>query len=174
MKNGLLIKFYAENFVWKDAIDFRHWKITLKLRTLRSLTRLFIILVSLTMSSFSETMLISNRCIGGLKPNLIKKYWTVLALVPLSIIHQVYTPQIIIYFDNIFITTSKIGYNVVQQIIHFTSLIHEVLGRIFKDILNITDSLGVVRVLLFEFQVFLKFNSIVDFWPRAQRGAFHK
>ena len=44
---------------------------------LRSLTRLFIILVSLTRSLFSEKMLISNRCISGLMPNLIKKSWTV-------------------------------------------------------------------------------------------------
>ena len=50
---------------------------TLKLRILRSLTRLFIILVSLTMSLFSEKMLISNRCISGFMPNLIKKSWTV-------------------------------------------------------------------------------------------------
>ena len=50
---------------------------TLKLRILRSLRRLFIILVSLTRSLFSEKMLISNRCISGLLPNLIKKSWTV-------------------------------------------------------------------------------------------------
>ena len=50
---------------------------TLKLRILRSLTRLFIILVSLTKSLFSEKMLISNRCICGLMSNLIKKSWTV-------------------------------------------------------------------------------------------------
>ena len=50
---------------------------TLKLRILRSLTRLFMILVSLTRSLFSEKMLISNICIHGLMPNLIKKSWTV-------------------------------------------------------------------------------------------------
>ena len=50
---------------------------TLKLRMLRSLTRLFIILVSLTRSLFCEKMLISNRCFSGLMPNLIKKSWTV-------------------------------------------------------------------------------------------------
>ena len=49
---------------------------TLKLRILRSLTRLFIILVSLTRSLSSEKMLNSNRCISGLMPNLIKKSWT--------------------------------------------------------------------------------------------------
>ena len=50
---------------------------TLKLRILRSLTRLFIILVSLTRSLFSEKMFISYRCIYSLMPNLIKKSWTV-------------------------------------------------------------------------------------------------
>ena len=50
---------------------------TLKLRILRSLTRLFIILVSLTRPLFSEKMLISNRSISGLMSNLIKKSWTV-------------------------------------------------------------------------------------------------
>ena len=49
---------------------------TLKLRILRSLTRLLIILVSLTRSLFSEKMLIFNRSISGLKSNLIKKSWT--------------------------------------------------------------------------------------------------
>ena len=50
---------------------------TLKLRILRSLTRLFIILVSLTRSIIGEKWLISNRCISGLMSNLIKKSWTV-------------------------------------------------------------------------------------------------
>ena len=50
---------------------------TLKLRIQRSLTRLFIILVSMTRSLFSENMLIYNRCISGLMSNLIKKSWTV-------------------------------------------------------------------------------------------------
>ena len=50
---------------------------TLKLRILRSLTRLFIILLSLTRSLLSGKMLISNRCISGLMSNLIKKSWTV-------------------------------------------------------------------------------------------------
>ena len=50
---------------------------TLKIRILRSLTRLFIILVSLTMSLFSEKMLIFNRCISSFMPKLIKKSWTV-------------------------------------------------------------------------------------------------
>jgi hypothetical protein len=44
----------------------------MKLRILRSLTRLFITLVSLTRSLFSEKMFISNRCIIGLMPNFIK------------------------------------------------------------------------------------------------------
>ena len=50
---------------------------SLKPRILRSLTRLFIILVRLTRSLFSEKMLISNRSISGLMSNLIKKSWTV-------------------------------------------------------------------------------------------------
>ena len=50
---------------------------TLKVRILQSLTRLFIILVSLRMSLFSDKMLIFNRCISGLMSNLIKKSWTV-------------------------------------------------------------------------------------------------
>ena len=51
---------------------------TLKLKILRSLARSFIILVALTRSLFSEKMLISNRYISGLMPNLIKKKsWTV-------------------------------------------------------------------------------------------------
>ena len=49
----------------------------LKIKILRSLTRLFIILVSLTRTLFSEKVLISHRCISGLMSNLIKKSWTV-------------------------------------------------------------------------------------------------
>ena len=45
-------------------------------RILRSLTRLLMILLILTRSLFSEKMLISNRYISGLMPNLIKKSWT--------------------------------------------------------------------------------------------------
>ena len=41
------------------------------------LSDLFIILVTLTMTLFSEKVVISNRCIRGLMPNLIKKSWTV-------------------------------------------------------------------------------------------------
>ena len=47
----------------------------MKLRILRSLTKLFIILVSLTRSLFSEKMLISIWCISGLMSNLIKISW---------------------------------------------------------------------------------------------------
>ena len=61
----------------KDSTNFRQWKMTLKLRILRSLTRLFTILISLTRLLFNEKMLISNRCICGLMPNMIKKSWTV-------------------------------------------------------------------------------------------------
>ena len=40
------------------------------------LLSLFIILVGLTMTLFSDKMLNSHRCIHGLMPNLIKKSWT--------------------------------------------------------------------------------------------------
>ena len=49
---------------------------TLKVRILRCLRRLFINLVSLTMTWFSEKMLVSTRCIHGFMSNLIKKSWT--------------------------------------------------------------------------------------------------
>ena len=43
----------------------------------------FINLVSLTMTLFSEKVLISNRCISGLMPNVIKKSWTDSTLEPM-------------------------------------------------------------------------------------------
>ena len=49
---------------------------TLKVRILRYSRRLFIILVSLTMTWFSEKMLISPWCIHGFMSNLIKTPWT--------------------------------------------------------------------------------------------------
>ena len=58
----------------KDSFEFSCWKVTLKVQILQSLRRLFIIIVGLTMTWFSEKMLISNICIciRGLMPNLIK------------------------------------------------------------------------------------------------------
>ena len=53
---------------------------TLKVRILQPLTRLFIILVSLMMSLFSEKMLVFNRCISGSMSNLIEKSWKVSTL----------------------------------------------------------------------------------------------
>ena len=56
------------------------------------MSALFIILVSLTMTLFSEKILISNRCIRGLMSNLFKKSWTVSnlegkpSLVPLRVL----------------------------------------------------------------------------------------
>ena len=41
------------------------------------MSALFIILVSLTITWYSEKIPISNRCIRGLMPNLFKKSWTV-------------------------------------------------------------------------------------------------
>ena len=49
---------------------------TLKVQILRYSRRLFIILVSLTMTWLSEKILISTRCIHGFMSNLIKKSWT--------------------------------------------------------------------------------------------------
>ena len=49
---------------------------TLKVRILRCLRRLFLILVSLTMTWFNEKMLISTRFIHGFMSDLIKKSWT--------------------------------------------------------------------------------------------------
>ena len=49
---------------------------TLKGRILRCSRRVFIILVSLMMTWFSEKMLIFTRCIHGFMSNLIKKSWT--------------------------------------------------------------------------------------------------
>ena len=48
---------------------------TLKIRILRCSRRLFIILVSLTVTLFSGKMLIYTRCILGFMSNLIKKSW---------------------------------------------------------------------------------------------------
>ena len=61
---------------------------TLKLRILRSLTRLFIILVS---HYLVKKMCISNRCIGGLMSNLIKKSWTDSNMAPLCLIKIYWT-----------------------------------------------------------------------------------
>ena len=47
-----------EKKIGKDSINFRGWKMTLKVRILWSLTRLSIILVSLTKAWISEKMLI--------------------------------------------------------------------------------------------------------------------
>ena len=77
IKFDVPVKYSSQKFFLERFDQFRHWKMTLKLRILRSLTMLFIILVGLTMSLFSDEMLISHRCIRGLMPNLIKKSWTV-------------------------------------------------------------------------------------------------
>ena len=50
---------------------------TLKVHFLQTLRRLFIILLGLTMTWFSEKMLISNKCRRDLMLNLMKKSWTV-------------------------------------------------------------------------------------------------
>ena len=50
---------------------------TLKIRILRCSRRSFILLVSVTLTLFSEKMLISYSCIHGFMPNLHKKSWMV-------------------------------------------------------------------------------------------------
>ena len=55
------------------------------------MSALFIILVGLTMTLFSDKMFISHRCLRSLMPNLIKKSWTVSNLyvyVPYSIVRN--------------------------------------------------------------------------------------
>ena len=58
------------------------------------MSALFIILVSLRMTLFSEKMLISNRWIRGLMSNLIKKSWKVssLGLTPLFVDRRGFMP----------------------------------------------------------------------------------
>ena len=70
VKVDLLVKFSSQK---KSSERFR----TLKVRIFQSLRRLFIILVGLTMTWFSEKMLISKIGRHGLMPNLIKKSLTV-------------------------------------------------------------------------------------------------
>ena len=60
------------------------------------MSALFIILVSLTMTLFSDKMLISHRCICCLMPNLIKKSWTVSTLV-LSIACSLYYVVVLLH-----------------------------------------------------------------------------
>ena len=55
--------------------DAKKW--LLKVQTLQTLRRLFIILDGLAMTWFSESMLIFNVCRHGLMPNLFKKSCTV-------------------------------------------------------------------------------------------------
>ena len=59
----------------KDSTDFQHWKMTLKIRILICSIRLFIILVSLTVTIFSEKMHIFTRCIPGFMFISIKISW---------------------------------------------------------------------------------------------------
>ena len=67
------------------------------------MSALFIILVSLTMTLFSEKVLIFNRCISGLMSNLIKKSWT-------DFIWEPYTneSQMLIFFSVLIMSLSFI------------------------------------------------------------------
>ena len=77
IKVDLLVKYSSYKKNQKDSVDFWCQKMTLKVQILRTLRRLFIILVGLTVTWFGEKMLIFNICRHGLMPNLIKKSWTV-------------------------------------------------------------------------------------------------
>ena len=57
---------------------------TLKVQIFQTLRRLFLILVGLMMTWFSEKMLIFNICRHGLMPNLIKQYWLVSNFTPIA------------------------------------------------------------------------------------------
>ena len=90
LKVGLLV----QKKIWKDSTNFQHWKMTLKIEILKWSKRLFIILVSPTVTLFSEKMLILTRCIHGFMPNLIKKsvmviYYVVLEILLISTCFQV-------------------------------------------------------------------------------------
>ena len=70
--------YFKENYFLKDSTNFQHWKMTSKKpKTLRCSRRLFIILVSLTVTLFREKILISNRCRGGFMSNSNKQSLTV-------------------------------------------------------------------------------------------------
>ena len=73
-KNFINTNILHRNFFLKDSTNFRHRKLTLKLKILRSLKSLLIIFVSLMMSLSSEKkILISNRCNSGLMPKSINQ-----------------------------------------------------------------------------------------------------
>ena len=57
--------------------NLQHWKITLNIRILKSLTRLFIILESLTMIQFSDNMIFLLDPYVVSCPARTKKSWTV-------------------------------------------------------------------------------------------------
>ena len=78
-KNKILGRIFdKETNLYKLFFFWKFWflKYFIYLKCAQFLSALFIILVSLTMTLFSEKVLISNRCINGLLPNLIKKSWT--------------------------------------------------------------------------------------------------
>ena len=79
-KVDLLLKYSSQKKNQKDLVDLWCRKMTLNVQILQTLRRLFIISVGLTMTWFSEKMLIFNMCRHGLMPNLIKKSWTVSTL----------------------------------------------------------------------------------------------
>ena len=54
-----------DDFFLKDSDNVGHKKLTFNVRTLRYLRKVVIILVGLTMTCYSENMMISYRCICG-------------------------------------------------------------------------------------------------------------
>ena len=78
IKVDLLFKYSSEKKKFRKIrliFDAKKW--IWKYKFCKTLRRLLIILVGLTMKWFSEKMPIFNICRRGLMPNLIKKSWTV-------------------------------------------------------------------------------------------------
>ena len=80
-KGCLLVQFSSKNFFWKDSINFQCWKMTLKIRILRCLRRLFISLVCPMMTWFSEKCLFPLDAYVVLCPTLTKNLWRYLPVV---------------------------------------------------------------------------------------------
>ena len=88
IKVDLLVKYFLQKKNHKDSVDFWWWKMTLKVKILQTLRRLFIMLVGLMMTWFRKEMLIFNICRSGLMPNLFKESWTVSTLQRVSILAE--------------------------------------------------------------------------------------
>ena len=103
------------------------------------MSALFIILVGLTKTLFSDKMLISHRCIRGLMPNLIKKSWTVsIVYVLFFVAHQMSIFEIIVSSDVI---------NVVPKCMYaqYRSYLFENL-KCFKIEANVSSNISSIRI----------------------------